>query len=129
MLSDVKTITFPSAIAAVGSMLLKKSSLDTLSNQALCKLRDEIAELLNHRADGLRREIDQLVGPTSSANAERRVGPRGYRVAPKYKGPRGETWTGRGKKPRWVSAAMSEGKHLNDFLIDPPEKNHISKAG
>jgi hypothetical protein len=34
-----------------------------LANQALCKLRDEIAE--EGRAEGLRRQINQLVSPTS----------------------------------------------------------------
>jgi DNA-binding protein H-NS len=129
MSKDAKIITFPSAIAAVGPMLPKKSSLDTLSNQALCKLRDEIAEELESRAESLQRTIDQLVGPTSPAHNERQGGPRkGYKVAPKYKGPHGEKWSGRGKKPRWLTAAISEGKQLNDFLIDKPKKNHIAVA-
>ena len=116
MLKGAKIITFPNAKAAVGSMLPKKSSLDTLSNQALCKLRDEIAEELKGRAESLQREIDQLVGPTSAANTEH--GPRkGHKVAPKYEGPNGEKWSGRGKKPRWLTAAISEGKQVNDFLI------------
>lgn len=39
-------------------------------------------------------------------------------VAPKYRHPEtGATWTGRGKPPRWVSAAEAEGKSRNDFLI------------
>jgi len=110
-------------------MLPKKSSLDTLSNQALCKLREEIAEELKKRAESLRRTIDQLVGPISSADNQHRGGPRkGYKVAPKYKGPHGEKWSGRGKKPRWLTAAMSEGKQLNDFLIGKPKKKHVSEA-
>jgi DNA-binding protein H-NS len=28
-----------------------------------------------------------------------------------------ETWTGRGRKPRWVEAALKSGKSLNDLLI------------
>jgi DNA-binding protein H-NS len=116
MLKGAKIITFPNAKAAVGSMLPKKSSLDTLSNQALCKLRDEIAEELKGRAESLQREIDQLVGPTSAANTEH--GPRkGHKVAPKYEGPNGEKWSGRGLKPRWLTTAMSKGKRLEDFLI------------
>jgi DNA-binding protein H-NS len=111
-----------------GPMLPKKSSLDTLSNQALCKLRDEIAEELKSRAENLQRAIDHLVGPTSSANTEHRGGPRkGYKVAPKYEGPHGEKWSGRGKKPRWLTIAMSEGKQFNDFLIGKPKKKHVSK--
>src|SRR5262245_44767747 len=101
-----------------------KSSLDTLSNQALCKLRDEIAEELKNRAESLQREIDRLTGQTSSANNEHRLGQRkGRKVAPKYKGPLGETWSGRGMKPRWLTIALSEGKQLEDFLIDTPKKN------
>ncbi|NYT63984.1 H-NS histone family protein [Alcaligenaceae bacterium] len=39
-------------------------------------------------------------------------------VAPKYRHPEtGATWTGRGKAPRWVTAAEAEGKNRNDFLI------------
>jgi len=129
MLKEAKIIIFPTLQAVVGPMLPKKSSLDTLSNQALCKLRDEIAEELKNRAESLQRTIDRLVGPTSSANIEHRGGPRkGHKVAPKYKGPHGEKWSGRGKTPRWLIAAMSEGKQLNDFLISKPEKNDVSEA-
>jgi hypothetical protein len=49
-------------------MLTKKSSLETLSNEALCKL-----------------------------------------------------------KPRWLTAAMNEGKELQDFLIDVPKKRAYTK--
>jgi DNA-binding protein H-NS len=103
--------------------------LSARSNQALCKLRDVIAEELRNRAESLQRTIDQLVGPTSSAHNEHPGGPKkGYKVAPKYKGPHGEKWSGRGKTPRWLTAAMSEGKQLNDFLIGKPKKNHVSEA-
>jgi hypothetical protein len=30
--------------------------------------------------------------------------------------------------PRWLTAAMSEGKQLNDFLIGKLKKNHVSEA-
>jgi DNA-binding protein H-NS len=129
MSKDAKIIIFPSAIKAMGPMLPKKSTLDTLSNQALCKLRDEIAEELRNRAESLQRTINQLVGPNSSANNEHQGGPRkGYKVAPKYTGPHGEKWSGRGKNPRWLTVAMSEGKRLEDFLINRPKKNHVSEA-
>lgn len=40
------------------------------------------------------------------------------KVPPKYRNPEsGETWTGRGKPPRWVSAAEAQGKARSDFLI------------
>lgn len=41
------------------------------------------------------------------------------KVKPKYRNPDNakETWTGRGKQPRWVGAALSSGKTLDDLLI------------
>jgi len=40
-------------------------------------------------------------------------------VAPKFRNPEtGDTWTGRGKAPRWITEAESAGKSRNDFLIN-----------
>jgi DNA-binding protein H-NS len=100
----------------------KKSSFATLSNEALCKLRDEIATLLNGRAEDMRRELDRLTGGGGAHGGETNGGggaPKAMRkkAAPKYRGPDGDTWTGRGMKPRWLASAMKEGKKLEDFLI------------
>ena len=40
-------------------------------------------------------------------------------VAPKYQNPanHAETWTGRGRKPLWVQAALNAGKSLQDLEI------------
>ncbi|MFD2173050.1 trans-acting regulatory protein HvrA [Rhodobacter lacus] len=40
-------------------------------------------------------------------------------VAPKYANPDNadETWTGRGRKPKWVEAALAAGKTLEDLTI------------
>ena len=41
------------------------------------------------------------------------------KVAAKYQNPANgkETWTGRGKQPRWLAAETAKGKKLEDFLI------------
>lgn len=40
------------------------------------------------------------------------------KVAPKYRNPGGsETWSGRGKRPRWFNAALKAGKKDKDLLI------------
>jgi len=42
----------------------------------------------------------------------------GTKVPPKYRCPEtGETWSGRGKQPRWLAAAIKDGKEPDDFLI------------
>lgn len=40
-------------------------------------------------------------------------------AAPKYANPADpeQTWTGRGRRPRWVEAALAEGKSLDDLTI------------
>lgn len=40
-------------------------------------------------------------------------------VAPKYANPAdvSDTWSGRGRKPRWVVAALSVGKSMDDLAI------------
>ena len=41
------------------------------------------------------------------------------KVKPKYVNPNDadQTWTGRGRRPKWVEAALNDGKSLKDLLI------------
>jgi DNA-binding protein H-NS len=40
------------------------------------------------------------------------------KVAPKYRdSATGDTWSGRGLQPRWLKAALAEGRKLTDFAI------------
>lgn len=41
------------------------------------------------------------------------------KVPPKYRNPAkpSETWTGRGRQPRWMAAEVAKGKKPEDFLI------------
>lgn len=48
----------------------------------------------------------------------RKRGGKTGKVAPKYRNPKGsETWSGRGKRPRWFVAALKSGKKEKDLLI------------
>ena len=51
----------------------------------------------------------------TSPRAGRKLG----KVAPKYRNPANpkETWSGRGKHPRWMAALIAKGKKADDFLI------------
>jgi len=53
---------------------------------------------------------------TNSASRERRKYPRVY---PKYGNPDepSETWSGRGKQPRWLAAALKTGRTIDEFVI------------
>lgn len=53
------------------------------------------------------------------ASAKSKQGVRqGSKVEPKYRDPAsGSTWSGRGLKPKWLSAAIEAGKTVQDFAI------------
>lgn len=53
--------------------------------------------------------------PRKSAGARKSTG----KVAPKYRNPENpaETWTGRGKQPRWLAAHTGAGRKLDEFAI------------
>jgi DNA-binding protein H-NS len=57
------------------------------------------------------------------SSAEKRGGVRsstkGVKVAAKYRNPANpsETWSGRGKHPRWMATEIANGRKAEDFLI------------
>ncbi len=42
------------------------------------------------------------------------------RVHPKFRNPEqpSQTWAGRGKQPRWLTAQLNKGRRMEDFRID-----------
>ncbi len=38
-------------------------------------------------------------------------------LQPKYKGPNGELWSGRWRKPNWLTAAIASGATLEQFAV------------
>lgn len=57
--------------------------------------------------------------PRKAAKKAAKKGRKLGKVAPKYRNPanKSETWTGRGKQPRWLAAHVAKGKKVEDFLI------------
>jgi DNA-binding protein H-NS len=61
-----------------------------------------------------RKSPGRPAGKTSTAAAAKPA----RQVAPKYRHPEtGDTWTGRGKAPRWLAAAEADGASRDSFLI------------
>ena len=70
---------------------------------------------LEARAQELGFSLAQIVALEKGAAKRARAA-----VAPKYRNPQNpaETWTGRGRKPRWLTVALtSVGAKLEDFAI------------
>jgi DNA-binding protein H-NS len=73
------------------------------------------SKILEEKAQ-LERKLSQLEGVLLEHRPARRPYPP---VMPKFRNPTqpSETWAGRGRPPRWLSAQLRTGKQLDDFRI------------
>jgi DNA-binding protein H-NS len=96
--------------------------------EALITARDTIDKLLTKRVPAARKELEKRLSAlhgyfgadsrtASKAKADSRSKLKGRKIAPKYRSKQGETWSGRGMKPRWLTAAIKGGAKLDDFAI------------
>ena len=118
---------------------LSAKELDALINQAkkrrttlakrkpIATVRSKLTQLA--RAEGY--SIEELFGgaagrgegatrgPKAGKTATRKSAAKGSKVAPKYRNPDNpaETWSGRGKQPRWLAAYTGQGRSLDEFKI------------
>jgi DNA-binding protein H-NS len=99
---------------------MKHGDLQSMSTDDLWDLHERIvAELSGKMAaerDMLESRLRQLQVANGKARREKRPYPK---VLPRYRNPNDheETWAGRGKRPRWLTAQLRSGKNLTDFLI------------
>jgi DNA-binding protein H-NS len=114
-------------------------NIKTLDVDGLLALRAEIDKRLTEKRRDLETQLSRLASesgrgrrgpgrPAGPASGGRTSAMKGRKVPPKYRGPNGETWAGRGAQPRWLSAAVKEGKGLEDFLIDKSDRKAGRKA-
>jgi DNA-binding protein H-NS len=103
---------------------MKGINIDSMSIDELFALEDEVRETLAariaHQKSILEKRLRQLTARSQAAGHRRR---RPYpRVLPKFRNPSqpSETWSGRGKQPRWLAAKLRSGKRIEDFLIAQP---------
>ena len=101
----------------------RKQNLTGLDFDSLMELRNQVDEALTGYRSTLEKQLEALGSSVASLGGKVARGMRGSRlkgtkVAPKYRSPDGDTWAGRGATPRWLKAAIKEGKKLEDFLID-----------
>jgi DNA-binding protein H-NS len=110
-----------------------KINLSGMDVHALIDLRKQVEDTLVSQRSTLERQLAALGGSIASIGGKvargggRGSALKGKKVAPKYRGPDGETWAGRGAKPRWLVAAIKEGKKLESFLIDKSAGNGRKK--
>ncbi len=113
-------------------MSLKKFDLDSMSVDELWSLHERVSKILSARITSEKYELERRLAllnrgreaiegvsfqPSDTNGKARRKYPR---VLPKYRNPLvpSETWSGRGKQPRWLVTAMRSGRKIDDFKIN-----------
>jgi DNA-binding protein H-NS len=113
----------------------KKWDIDGMSTDEMWRLHVEIGQLLSVRLVSEKRELEKRLAHLRRENevpqkevASARQNPLRERrkypmVLPKYQNPDEptETWSGRGKQPRWLTAALKTGHTIDDFVINNVE--------
>ena len=120
-MSDVETTQAEIANPMLPSLLAQKAELD--KQIAKAKAEEKAAVLAQMRSameqygitpEDLFTPAKRGRKPGSTNSGERKP------VAPKYRNEAGETWTGRGKQPKWVAEALASGLTLEDLMIEKP---------
>lgn len=101
-------------------------NLNSLSLAELKKLQKDVAQAIAGFEERQRREalaeLEAIAKEKGFSLAEltAEIGKKKRKpAAPKYANPADpeQTWTGRGRRPRWVEAALASGKSLDDIAI------------
>jgi DNA-binding protein H-NS len=113
-------------------MSMKKTDLEAMTINDLWSLHEKITRILSARITAEKRELEKrlaVLGRRDSAleasaefktqTAEGKPRRKYPRVFPKYRNPLmpAETWSGRGKQPRWLVAAIKSGHKIDEFKI------------
>jgi len=124
-------------------MSIKKIDLESMSVDDLWLLHEKISGILSARITSEKRELEKRLAVLNRGRdlIEGKNAPQSYnvngqarrkypRVFPKYRNPQtSETWSGRGKQPRWLVAAIKTGRKIEDFKIgEAGEKGRRQRA-
>lgn len=116
----------------------KKPNLDAMSVDEVWQLHEEIIRVLSgrlasekrqleKRLEQLRREQEVSLPDKLKKNALKE--PQKYpSIFPKFRNSNEpfETWSGRGKQPRWLTAALRAGHTIDEFAIRDLERIRTS---
>jgi DNA-binding protein H-NS len=105
---------------------MQGDALKSMSTDELWNLYEQVASSLAGRIVAEKAKLEERLRKIESAsNVVRLDRRRPYpKVSPKYQNPQNpaETWSGRGKQPRWLTAQLRSGKKLDSFLIKQSSK-------
>ena len=106
-----------------GGQVMKPLDFQSMSVDELWQIHEQVNRLLAERLSSEKRQLEQRLSQLrgglssiSSAEVARKPYPK---VRPKYQNPSApfQTWSGRGKTPRWVHELIEAGGSLDDLRI------------
>ena len=94
---------------------MKHRELERLSIDDLWSLHSEIATILEDKLQQEKRRLSERLERLQVPTGRRPYPP----VNPKYYNPEqpSETWSGRGRQPRWLVEQLKHGRQVEDFRI------------
>jgi DNA-binding protein H-NS len=107
---------------------MNPDNLKSMSVDKLWSLHELIVSVLARKISAEQAVLEQKLRelgqntPASSKKVSHHARRPYPQVFPKYRNPvrSSETWSGRGKQPRWLTAELGSGKKLDDFRIVRP---------
>lgn len=94
-------------------LLELKTRIDVAISAKRKSERSDIKQKVRDLIEGAGFDVGDIVGDAPSKSL------KGRKVAPKYRNPKNpqETWTGRGRQPKWLAAELARGRAIGSFLI------------
>ena len=103
---------------------MPRTSLGSMSVDALLKLRDDVGKVLSQKAIQLEDQLSKLGGEVGGGRRGRRSAMKGKKVPAKYRDRAGNTWAGRGAQPVWLREKLKAGAKLEDFAVQKTAASH-----
>lgn len=111
--------TYQDLIAQKEALLRQQAELERqIAEQLKGQRAEAIAQIKAQMAEHGLTVADLADAPKRGRKPRETTADAPRKVAAKYRDPAtGATWSGRGLKPKWLAAALSEGRTLDDFAL------------
>jgi DNA-binding protein H-NS len=104
---------------------MESDALKSMSSDELWNLHEQVSSMLTRKMEEEKAKLEERLRKVVNSISHTTIVPsrrlrRPYpNVLPKYQNPENstETWSGRGRRPRWVQAQLKAGRKLEHFLI------------
>lgn len=95
---------------SLGELTEAKAEIEKLIIQRQKELKSELLRDFRQKAENAGIDFNELIAPVVKKKTQ---------SAPKYRNPENskETWSGKGRQPRWVQNQLSQGRKLEDLEV------------